>query len=91
MTLKTIDLKPKVGTELQASREDFLTGKYASEIRDLLEERGVLIIRGIHFNDDEQLQFARTLGDLMSLGGMELFKIKVTRPILQMVVIILRY
>jgi alpha-ketoglutarate-dependent taurine dioxygenase len=75
MTLTTLKLKPKVGTELQASREDFLSGANANEIRDLLEERGVLIIRGIHFNDDEQLQFARTLGELMSLGGMELFKI----------------
>ena len=69
MTLKTIDLKPKVGTELQASREDFLSGKYASEIRELLEERGVVIIRGIHFNDDEQVRFAKPLGELMDLGG----------------------
>lgn len=75
MTLKTIKLKPKVGTELQASREDFLSGKYADEIRDLLEENGVLIIRGVHFNDEEQLQFGRTLGELMALSGQEIFKI----------------
>lgn len=75
MTLKTINLKPKVGTELQASREDFLNGTHANLIRDLLEERGTLIIRGIHFNDEEQLQFTRTLGELMALGGQEIFKI----------------
>lgn len=75
MTLKTINLKPRVGTELQASREEFLNGGYAAEIRDLLEERGVLIIRGINFNDEEQLQFARTLGGLMALSGREIFKI----------------
>lgn len=75
MTLKTITLKPKVGTELQASREEFLNGTYASEIRDLLEARAVLIIRGIHFNDEEQLQFAKSLGDVMVLGGMSVFKI----------------
>lgn len=40
MTLKTVNLKPKVGTELQASREEFLSGVYASEIRELLEARG---------------------------------------------------
>ena len=83
MTLKTIDLKPKVGTELQASREDFLSGKYGQEIRDLLEERGVLIIRQISFTDEEQLQFGRALGDLVEFHGMSLFKISldpVTNP-----------
>jgi len=75
MTLKTIDLKPKVGTELQASREEFLAGEHADEIRDLLEERGVLIIRDINFNDDEQLQFARTLGDLVTFNDQAIFKI----------------
>lgn len=75
MTLKTIDLKPKVGTELQASREDFLNGKYAAQIRDLLEERGVLIIRQINFNDDEQLQFAKSLGDVVTFRDQAIFKI----------------
>ncbi len=75
MTLKTVNLKPKVGTELQASREEFLSGVYASEIRELLEARAVLIIRGIHFNDDEQLQFAKSLGEVMVLGGKEILKI----------------
>lgn len=75
MTLKTINLKPKAGTELQASREDFLSGKYAEEIRDLLEERGALIIRGINFTEEEHLQFTRSLGGVISHGGQELFKI----------------
>ncbi|GIX29783.1 MAG: dioxygenase TauD/TfdA family protein [Porticoccaceae bacterium] len=75
MALETVDLKPKVGTELRAPREEFLRGDHAERIRDLLEERAVLIIRGIHFNDEEQLQFARTLGEVMSLGGQEIFKI----------------
>ncbi len=75
MTLKTIELKPKVGTELQASREDFLNGTYSDEIRDLLEARGVLIIRDINFNDEEQLQFAKSLGDLVSFNDQAVFKI----------------
>ncbi len=75
MTLKTIELKPKVGTELQASREDFLNGKYASQIRDLLEERGVLIIREINFDDEEQVQFAKSLGDLVTFNEQAVFKI----------------
>lgn len=75
MALKTVNLKPKVGTELQASREEFLSGEHGAQIRDLLEARAVLIIRGCNFNDEEQLQFARGLGDIMALGGKEIFKI----------------
>ncbi len=75
MTLKTIELKPKVGIELQAPREEFLQGDHADQIRDLLEERGVVIIRGVNFNDDEQLQFAKTLGDLVSFNDQSVFKI----------------
>lgn len=75
MTLKMIELKPKVGTELQASREDFLNGTYSEQIRDALEERGVLIIRQINFTDEEQLQFAKSLGDVVTFNDQAIFKI----------------
>ncbi len=75
MAFNVVELKPKVGAELQATREEFMSGEFAEQIRDLLEERGVLIIRGANFDDEAQLQFCRSLGDLMALGGQEIFKI----------------
>ena len=60
--LKTRDIKPKIGTEILADKETLLSGKYAAEIRDLLEQRGVLVFPKINFTDEEQLLFTKTLG-----------------------------
>lgn len=64
MALATEDLKPTIGSELKCSKSALLSGEHASEIRDLLVRRGVLLIRGEGFDDDELRTVARTLGDL---------------------------
>ncbi len=75
MALTTIDLTPKIGTEIKAEREELLSGVHKSTIRDLLEERGVLVIREIDFSDEEQLVFSRTIGDLIPQGDEGIFKV----------------
>lgn len=62
MTLTATDLKPLIGSAVQADRAALLDGSLAGEIRALLEQRGVLVFRGYDMTDAEQLQFARTLG-----------------------------
>jgi alpha-ketoglutarate-dependent taurine dioxygenase len=64
MTLTTIDLKPRVGTELKTDVKTLLSGSVAAEIRALLVRRGVLIARGIEMNDEQQRTFTRSLGNL---------------------------
>lgn len=64
MAIDKLDLTPRIGSEMRVSKEALLSGAHAAEIRDLLVERGVLIARDIHFTDEEQRAFARTLGDL---------------------------
>ena len=64
MAIDKLDLTPRIGSEMGVSKEALLSGAHAAEIRDLLVERGVLIARDIHFTDEEQRAFARTLGDL---------------------------
>lgn len=64
MALDAVDLTPRIGSELKLGKDDLLAGAYTQAIRDLLVKRGVLIARGIHFTDDEQRAFARSLGDL---------------------------
>jgi alpha-ketoglutarate-dependent taurine dioxygenase len=64
MPLTTIDLKPKIGSEVRASREALLSGDYADELRDLLVRRGVLVFRDLEFSPDDQRRFTGTLGDL---------------------------
>ncbi|MGB8365814.1 MAG: TauD/TfdA dioxygenase family protein [Rhizomicrobium sp.] len=64
MAVTAIDLKPRVGSELKIDLDSLLSGTCRDEIRALLVERGVLIIRGIELTDEQQRAFARTLGDL---------------------------
>jgi alpha-ketoglutarate-dependent taurine dioxygenase len=62
MVFTTVDLSPSIGTEVRADRAALLDGSRASELRTLLEARGVLLFRGLDLTDEEHLTFAKTLG-----------------------------
>lgn len=64
--LTAMPLTPRIGSEILADVDTLLGGAHAGEIRRLLEERGVLVFRGVHFTDDQQLAFARMLGKSMA-------------------------
>ena len=66
--LKTIDLTPLTGSEVQATPEALTSGKYAAELKSLLQARGVLIFRGINLTDEQQLAFSETLGSVVRHG-----------------------
>jgi alpha-ketoglutarate-dependent taurine dioxygenase len=61
-TLNTRDLKQRIGTEVLAGKDTLLGGHHAAALRDLLEQRGVLVFPKIGFTDDEQVAFTETLG-----------------------------
>jgi alpha-ketoglutarate-dependent taurine dioxygenase len=74
--LKTNDIKPKIGAEILADKEALLSGVHAAQIRELLEQRGVLVFPKINFTDEEQLAFTRTLGKVAKeRSGEEVFPI----------------
>jgi len=56
------DLKPLIGSVVHCDGEDLLSGRYAKELRALLEERGVLLFPQVNFTDEQQGAFTRTLG-----------------------------
>lgn len=64
MRLDIAHLKPCIGAEIKASAATLVGGAHAAEIRSLLVERGVLVIRGANFSDQQQREFTRSLGDL---------------------------
>lgn len=64
MTIKSAPLTPHTGSEMFLSREDLLSGSYSADIRELLVQRGVVIVRGANLSDDDQRALARSLGDL---------------------------
>jgi alpha-ketoglutarate-dependent taurine dioxygenase len=62
MTLTTRDLTPRIATEIRADKAALLSGVHASKIRELLEQRGVLVFPRIGFTDEEPITFTQTLG-----------------------------
>lgn len=64
--LRHRSLKPNIGAEILADKEALLSGAHAGEIRDLLEQKGVLVFPQVHFTDEEQVAFTKTLGKLAS-------------------------
>ena len=56
------DIEPMIGTEILADKAALLSGVHAAEIRELLEQRGVLVFPKIDFTDEEHVAFTKTLG-----------------------------
>ena len=64
MAIETVDLTPRIGSQLLISKTALLSGDLRDEIRALLVRRGALVVRGLHLDDAELRTVARTLGDL---------------------------
>lgn len=76
MALKTEDIKPRIASRVLSSKEELLSGEHASEIRELLEQRGVLVFPEIHFSDDEQVIFTESLGNVApETSGENIYKV----------------
>jgi alpha-ketoglutarate-dependent taurine dioxygenase len=75
MATKTIDLTPRIGSEIQTDVETLLSGKLSGEIRALLEQRGVIAFREINLTDEQQVAFTRTLGTIVEEGQGSVTKI----------------
>jgi len=74
--LKAKDLKPLIGSAIHLSKSDLLSGEFASDIREQLERRGVLLFPQLGLNDDEQIQFTKTLGEVApEMAGELVYKV----------------
>ena len=71
-------IKPRIGSRILNSKAELLSGELAAEIRDLLEQRGVLVFPKISFTDDEQIAFTKTLGAFAPEGPDENAVTKIT-------------
>ena len=59
------NIKPNIAARVLNSKAELLSGDLAEEIRDLIEQRGVLVFPQVHFSNDEQVAFTKTLGTFM--------------------------
>ena len=78
---ETTDLTPRIGTEIRATKEELLQGGLREEIRDLLEQRGVLLFRELGFTDEEQRRFSATIGEVIDQGEKGIFRVTLDRSI----------
>lgn len=55
-------IKPRIGSRILNTKEELLSGELTDAINDLLEQRGVLVFKQLHFTDEEQIRFTNLLG-----------------------------
>jgi alpha-ketoglutarate-dependent taurine dioxygenase len=60
--LATVDLTPRIGTEFKTDIDTLLSGKHAAQIRETLQQRGVVIFRELGLTKEQQVAFADTIG-----------------------------
>ena len=73
MSVEFEAIKPHVGAIVHAERASLFDKPVAQAIMDRLEDRGVLVLPQVGFDDDEQLAFTDALGERvdLSLGSSE--------------------
>lgn len=71
----TVELTPRIGTEVKTDLATLLGGSISKDLRALLEQRGVLLFRGIEMTAEQQLAFGTTLGTPRRESGVDITKI----------------
>lgn len=64
MPLIAQDLKQEIGSSVTVDRDELLSGMHRQHIMELLDRRGMLVFPNADLDDEEQLEFARTLGEV---------------------------
>jgi alpha-ketoglutarate-dependent taurine dioxygenase len=77
LVIETVALAPAIGVEVTGVTDvqDILDDMMVGRCLEALKWRGVLVIRGLHLNDEGQLAFTRMLGDVFAPEGKEIFKV----------------
>ena len=63
------DVAPKIGSAIHTDKATLLSGERASEIREIMERRGVIVFPEINLTDEEQIAFTHTLGTFAHEDG----------------------
>ncbi|MBY0422679.1 MAG: TauD/TfdA family dioxygenase, partial [Parvularculaceae bacterium] len=75
MQLAATPLKPRIGAAVAIDADAMTRGVHAEALRKLLEERGVLVFKGVDLSDAQQLAFAATLGEIIPHGDKGVMKV----------------
>jgi len=75
MAFERIDLTPRIASEVRADKATLLGGEHGAELRALLEQRGVLVIRDMEMSDEEEMLFAATMGTVRQDFGRPIMRV----------------
>lgn len=74
--LKAEDINEYIGANVRLGKDDLLSGDFANDIRELLEQRGVLVFPKLDLSEEEQIAFTKTLGELApEMAGELVYKV----------------
>ena len=74
------NIKENIGARVLNSKDELLSGQLATELRELLEQRGVLVFPEINFTDEEQVAFTKTMGEFLpELRGQKVYNISLDK------------
>lgn len=83
-SLEIIDCTPRIGSEIRTDLDTLLSGREAERIRATLEQRGVVLFRGLQISDEQQVAIARTLGTVVANEGEDgIYKISLDESVNQ--------
>lgn len=72
---EVIELAPRIGAEIRCDVATLLDGSAAGRIREILSDRGVVCFREVGLDDEQQLAFSRTLGEVLPQGRNGIFTV----------------
>ena len=70
-----------IGAVVETIKSELLGGKHAARIRELLDDRGVIVFPQVHFTDEEQVEFTKTLGKFVPEMHGDIFKISMDKKV----------
>ena len=78
--LEAENINAQIGARVLNSKEELISGELAADIRELLQQRGVLVFPEINFTDDEQVAFTKTLGEFLpEMKGQQVYNISLDK------------
>ena len=74
-------VKPLIGAVVKTDKATLLSGRYAAQIREMLDDRGVIVFSEVNFTDEEQVAFTKTLGKFVPEMHGDIFKISMDKEV----------
>lgn len=75
MNFEVIPLTASIGSEIRSSAEEIVSPQGAAKLREVLIERGIVVVRGIGLTDDQQLALSSHMGTVRDEGERGVMKI----------------